>query len=236
MDQKNRKRRQSSTHRPAHEASHDLLHAYAHTTMMGEVPEIKYPAVSRHLAECDECRADLDELLKVSQDAYTAADEPLIDLPQPNLSRLRRPWQQHKIRAHPWFIDRLGRLWLEFSEEILRAWQPSPLLGPARGTLLYTYSGKSEADSADGGQADDQALALKVDVMAEPDPRTALVRITVDLPAQNTLDQSGVPVTLYVGDTARHSATDTSCTVSFVQVPRDSLATIRLEIKVGQLA
>jgi hypothetical protein len=227
------KRRQGATDRRPHEEIGDLLHAYAHETLMGGSPETDYPAVAAHLAECAACRASLDEQLEVTRAVLSTADQPVTDCRQPDLSRLPRPWRQKIDRARPWFVDRVGRLWLEFSEDLLRGWLPSPLLGSARGSLLYTYSGQAGEDDSAKGPAD---VALKIDVLTEQDPRTALLRITLDLPAQNALDQSGVPITLHMDDIARHGTTDASGTVSFDQVPREALSRMRLEIRVGRSA
>src|ERR1044071_6688824 len=129
----------SSTDMLSHEEIGDLLHAYAHEVLMGGGPEERFPAVAAHLAQCAACRAELDELLEVTRAVYSADEAPVSSYPGPDLSRLPRPWQKQNDTDRPWFIDRFRRLWLEFSQPLLQAWQPSPLLGPARGILLFAY-------------------------------------------------------------------------------------------------
>jgi len=224
MDQTNAKRRQSTTVRLSHQHVSDLLHAYAHEISIGGSPETRYPAVAAHLAKCARCRADLDEVLEVTRIAVDPTGTPAIAGPPPDLSRLPRPWQQRNTTERPWFIDRFERLWLEFSQSLLQGWQPSPLLGSLRGTLLFAY--RQEVASNDPG--------LRIEVYAEDDPATTIMSVTVDIPGRNALDQSGLPVTAYVGDTVRQAVTDKSGTARFPQIPRDALVSLRLAITLGR--
>jgi hypothetical protein len=220
------KRRQSTTVRLSHNEVGDLLHAYAHETLIGGSPEARYPAVAAHLARCARCRADLAEVLEVTRVAFDPAGAPALACTPPDLSRLTRPWQQQTVAERPWFIDRFERIWLEFSQPLLRTWQPSPLLGSARGALLFAY--RQEAASNDP--------SLRVEVYAEDDPATTLVSVTVDVPGRNALDQSGMPVTVYVGDSVRQAETDKSGTARFPQIPRQALQSLRLAITLGRSA
>jgi len=204
----------------------DLLHAYAHETLIGGSPETRYPAVAAHLAHCKHCRADLEEVLEVTRSAFDPAGAPAIASPPPDLSQLPRPWQKQTVADRPWFIDRFERLWLEFSQPLLQAWQPSPLLGTVRGTLLFAY--RQETASNDPN--------LRVEVYAEEDPATTLVSITVDLPGRNALDQSGLPVPVHVGNTIRQAETDKSGTARFPHIPRDALVSLRLAITLDRSA
>ncbi|MFL5802924.1 MAG: hypothetical protein ACJ8CR_14430 [Roseiflexaceae bacterium] len=192
---------------------------------MGDAPEARYPAVAAHLARCAHCRADLAELLEETRAAADPTDLPASARPQPDLARLPRPWQQSGT-DRPWFIDRFRRLWLEFSQPLLQSWQPSPLLGAARGTLLFGY--QQEALSNDPG--------LRVHIYADDDPTMALVSVTVDLLDQNALDQAGLAVAIYIDDSAWWAETDRSGTARFSQVPRDALGRLRLAITLDRSA
>jgi hypothetical protein len=226
MSHDNPRRRQSTSVGLSHSDVGDLLHAYAHETLVGGSPETRYPEVAAHLARCARCRADLEEVLAVTRAAFDPAGAPANAYPPPDLSRLARPWQTQTTAERPWFIDRFQHLWLEFSQPLLQAWQPSPLLGSARGTRLFAY--QQETTSNDPG--------LRVEAYAEDDPATALLSVTVDIPDRDALDQSGIPVTVYLGATARHADTDMSGTARFSRIPRDALASLRLEITLGRSA
>jgi len=226
MGQNNPRRRQSVTVRLSHSEVGDLLHAYAHETLMGASPETHYPALAAHLATCARCRADLDELLEVTHSAFDPAGERAIACATPDLSRLPRSWQKQTVAERPWFIDHFERLWLEFSQPLLQVWQPSPLLGSIRGTLLFAYRQETTSNDPD----------LKVEVYAEDDPVTTMLSVTIDLPKRNALDQSGIPVTVYVGDTVRQAETDKSGTAHFPHIPRDALVGLRLAITLDRSA
>jgi len=219
----------------SHEESADLLYAYAYETLMGGTPEARYPQVAAHLAECASCRADLEEMLEVTEEAVMASDTPVSPY-RPDLSRLPRPWQQKTEGDRPWFIDRLGRLWIEFSEELLSGWRASPLVGAARGNLLYRYDSEQQEVNSAGLEATREEPALKVEIVVEQATAMAQVCVEVDLPGRNALNQSGIPVALYVGEHVREDRTDATGSVYFPDVPRDTLASLRLEIKVVQSA
>jgi hypothetical protein len=221
-----KKQRRSSSKQQSHAEARDLLHAYAHATLLGDSPEVRYPAVAKHLARCAICRADLKEMLEETRAAAEPVDLLADTRPQLDLTRLSQPWQQPGGDDRPWFIDQFRRLWLEFSQPLLQSWQPSPLLGAARGTQLFSY--QQEAQSQEPG--------LRIQIYAEDDPALVLVSITVDLPDQDALDQSGLPVALYMDENARWTETDQSGTARFSQVPREALDHLRLAITLDRSA
>lgn len=206
-----------------HDQVHDLLYAYAHERLM-RASHTRYPVVAEHLAQCEVCRTDLQELLELMEIATTATYTASVDNPKPDLSKLPRPWQQKISASRPWFIDQFGQLWLETNQQVLQSWEPSALLGAVRGSLLYTHV--EDAVSNDPG--------LNIAIYAEDDPALALLSITVDDPQRDALDQSHIPVTLYIDGTARQAKTDSSGTVRFTHIPRAALATLRLAITLDQ--
>lgn len=219
-------RRPSLHDRLSHQEVRDRLHAYAFATLMEDAPEARYPAVAAHLARCAECRADLDELLDMTRAAAMGLGEPVSPDSAPDLSRLPRPRMKTTTRSPPWFIDQLGRLWLEFSEALLRSWQPSPVLGTPRGDLLYEYHYESET----------LAPSLTVEIFAEEHPEMALLCVTIDVPNRDVLDQVGMPITLHGAGMLQHAETDRSGTACFPHIARAALAHLRLEITVDQSA
>jgi anti-sigma factor RsiW len=212
--------------RPAHEDVRHRLHAYAFATVIGESPEVRYPDVAAHLAECATCRNDLNELIAITHAGALELDAPIGDYPLPDMSRLTRPWLKAMNQGRPWFIDRLGRLWLEFSEALLRSWEPSPMLGPARGALLYEYRHEAQADDP----------SLSVEIFAEEHAETTLVCVMVDVPTQAALDQAGTLIVLHGAGAPQPVETDRSGTARFAHVPRSLLADLRLEIMVDRSA
>jgi hypothetical protein len=210
----------------SHQEVRDRLHAYAFATLMEDTPEVRYPAVAAHLARCAECRADLDELLEMTRAAAMGSGEPASQEIAPDLSRLPRPWMKTTNRAPPWFIDQLGRLWLEFSQALLRSWQPSPVLGTPRGDLLYEYHYESQTLEP----------SLTVEIFAEEQPETALLCVTIDVPNRDVRDQVGIPITVHGAGALQHAATDRSGTARFPHIARAALAHLRLEFTVDQSA
>src|SRR5215216_4904657 len=160
-------RRPSPPERLSHQEVRDQLHAYAFATLMEDAPEARYPEVAAHLARCAECRADLDELLDMTRAAAMTVGEPVSRASAPDLSRLPRPWMKVTNTGPPWLIDQLGRLWLEFSEALLQSWQPSPVLGTARGDLLYEYHYESQT----------LGPSLAVEIFAEEHPEMVLLYV-----------------------------------------------------------
>jgi hypothetical protein len=219
-------RRPSLPDQLSHQEVHDRLHAYAFAALMKDAPEARYPAVAAHLAGCRECRADLDELLDMTRAAAIGVGEPISPDSAPDLSRLPRPWMKTTNRSPPWLIDQLGRLWLEFSEALLRSWQPSAVLGTPRGNLLYEYHYESETLEP----------SLMVEIFAEEHSEMALLCVTIDVPNQDVRDQMGIPITLHGAGVLQHAKTDRSGTARFPHVARAALAHLRLEITVGQSA
>jgi hypothetical protein len=210
----------------SHQEVRDQLHAYAFATLTQDAPEARYPAVAAHLVQCAECRADLDELLDMTRAAAMGVGEPISSGSAPDLLRLPRPRMIAANRSPPWLIDQLGRLWLEFSEALLRSWQPSRVLGTSRGDLLYEYHYESETLEP----------SLMVEIFAEEHPEMALLCVTLDAPNRDVRDQKGIPVTLHGAGVLQHAETDRSGTVRFPHIARAALAHLRLEITVGQSA
>jgi len=211
---------------PSHQEVRDRLHAYAFATLMEDAPETRFPAVAAHLARCAECRADLDELLDMTRAAAMTVGEPVSHDSAPDLSRLPRPWMKATKRSPPWFIDQLGRLWLEFSESLLRSWQPSPVLGTPRGDLLYEYHYESQTLEP----------SLTVEIFAEEHPEMVLLCATIDMPNRDVRDQMGTPIILHGAGVRQQAETDRSGTARFPHVARAALAHLRLEIMVDQSA
>jgi hypothetical protein len=126
--------------------------------------------------------------------------------------------------ASPWRTDGAGHLWLDCPP--LAPQRPSPQLGAARGEPISRF---------EWGESDDEP-ALTIELSLEPNPATVLLCLTLDVPGRSALDQSGVSVTMFEGERARHATTDASGTVRFPCVPIELLGHLRFQVLVGRTA
>lgn len=198
-------------------AIRELFPGYAAKAALGHPPE-DYPRVTAHLAICPACRADLAELIELVGPAYTGAIEPAARYPRADLSFLRQP----AAHARPWSIDALGRLLIEFSEALLDILRGPQLAGDLRGQLLYRYV--QDPDSV-------HDLNVTIEAFAE-DLAGGLgrVRVLVDRPSRDPLDQSGSRVELRADGEAWQDETDDSGCVDFSPIPLAALPRLRVAI------
>lgn len=223
MGHKRIHRRPSASHRLSHRETLAQLYAYTHELLIAGSPD---PRISEHLAVCSQCRAAFDELMEVTRTATSPNPEPAPVYPTPDLTRLRRPWDTAVSVERPWFIDQLRRLWLEFSQPLLQTWQASPLLGAHRGALLYSFQ----------HPADPPQPGLHLNIYSEDEPALALLSVNIELGERDPLDQSGIPVSLYLGEMRWQAETDQSGSVQFAHIPRSGLDQLRLAITLDQSA
>lgn len=218
-----------------HEAAAVALHVYAHDVLLGRSPENRDPQLARHVTTCAICQNDLAELLEVTRDASAFLTEPsMLPTPRLDFSRMQRPWRQTKTQQRPRFADQLGQIWIELSEEVLRSWQPLPLLGTARGALLY--SSVNSTQMALDSQAQEDDTSLTIDVLAGTAPHEVTLVITVDASARDALNQSGTRVIVYHDQAIAQGTTDSTGIVRFVGLPHELLPRLRICITVGQPA
>jgi hypothetical protein len=222
MSERDRSSRQSGYSDRSHEETHNLLSEYATATALGQTPWLRYPSTAAHLASCPTCRAELDALLELAVASYTGQVEPLSSYPPFDFSFLQPPASQPAIARPTWFIDYVGRLVVVFSEALLASMrQPSPLRA-ARGQALYRYTPEP---------APPDNLGLSIDVFADDDSADqGNVQVLLDVPGRDPLDQSGIRVTLCVGDLAWEGATGPSGSVTFTAVPLKLLPQLRVEV------
>lgn len=209
----------------AHRPIRERLPDYATAIALGDSARAAYPEIAAHLAGCAACRAALDELLELTVPAYTGAVETAPAYPRADLSFLRPPAvapAAARERTRPWLIDEAGRLVVIFSQALLDALRQPTLAGATRGRLLYHYVQEQ------GAPAD---VEVTIEIFAEDAAREAgRVRVCVELPGRDPLDQAGSLVVLRAGDFARHGETDETSQIDFAPVPLALLPDLRVEI------
>jgi hypothetical protein len=223
MSRHNLNKRQTGPTTLSHEAANASLYTYANEAVLGHAPEALYPEVAAHLATCVECCADLDELLTHARSAHAGAIEPAPSYPKVNLARLTPPWRNSNTTPHPWFVDRLGRLWVDFSEALLTTLRPPAFAGGAReSSLLYAFHARRQSP---------HDLAWTIQILAEAESEMVAMQINVDVPNRRPFDQAGSQVVLHMEQATRHDATDELGSVAFEHIPLNALPKLRVEIR-----
>ena len=205
-----------------HEEVRASLPEYAAALALRQVPPARYSVVAAHLESCSACRAELEALLELVMPAYTGQVVPAPSFPQFDLSFLWPPAAQPAEVRPTWFIDDLRRLVIVFSSGLLTSMRPPRLARAVRGQTLYSYT-------PDPPLPDN--LRVTIDVFAgDDDPELGDVEVLVDVPARDPFDQSGLHVTLRVGDLVWEGPTDEAGSVTFTSVPLKLLPHLRAEI------
>jgi hypothetical protein len=203
-----------------HTAARERFPAYAAAVARGGAPPPD-SVLMAHLAACVACRAELDELLAVTRAAYDGQFAAAPRYPAADLSFLH-PAPVARIRDHMWRLDHLGRLAIQFSDALVAALAPRAATGAARGQFLFRYV-------QDPGTVDD--LEITIEVFAEDATRNlGRVRVGVDVPSRDALDQSGSRVVVRAGETAWQGETDESGSVDLAPIPLALVNQMRVEI------
>ena len=208
----------------------DLLPAYVDATLAGGDAAATFPDVSVHLAGCTTCSAVYDELaalLALEQSGKLAAppvaaafDFSYLPAPSPQPATAAQP------SARPWRVDALGRLIIQFSEELLRslqgpALQPSYLKGDAPQPLTIAI--------------DDEVDDLAVHISAEPTRRNVQlvdVEVDVDIPSRGGWPNlAGSVITLSIEDAEfDRQETDAFGKALFEGVPREDIPAVTVVV------
>jgi hypothetical protein len=209
-----------------HAAAREQFAAYAAALARGDAPP-RADELQAHLTDCASCRAELDELVAVAMAAYggqiaAAPSYPAADLSflMPAKDLVATP--ARPTRAQPWQIDERGVLEVRFSPALVVGLAPRAAVGAARGQFLFRYV-------QEPGSVDD--LGVTIEVFAEDAARNlGRVRVGVDVPSRDALDQSGSQVVIRAGEAAWHGETDESGTVDLAPIPLDVVNQMRVEI------
>ena len=203
-----------------HATAREQFPAYAAAVARGDAPP-RDDQFQAHLTVCAACRAELDELVAVAVSAYSGQIAAAPAYPTADLSFLR-PGPAPPARDHPWLIDELGRLAIQFSDALVAMLAPRAAVGAARGQFLFRYV-------QDPGSVDD--LGVTIEVFAEDAARNlGRVRVGVDVPSRDALDQSGSRVVVRAGEAAWQGETDESGSVDLAPIPLNVVNQMRVEI------
>jgi hypothetical protein len=209
-----------------HAAAREQLPAHAAALARGHAlaPDAE---LSTHLAACAACRAELDELAAVAMSAYDGQIPAAPAYPAADLSFLTPAdalvaTPALPTHAHPWQIDKRGRLAIQFSPALVAGLAPRAAVGAARGQFLFRYV-------QEPGSVDD--LGVTIEVFAEDAARNlGRVRVGVDVPSRDALDQSGSRVVVRAGEAAWQGETDESGSVDLAPIPLNVVNQMRVEI------
>ena len=203
----------------SHEAIQERLPEYAAIAALGREPAADLPDVAAHLARCAPCRARLAELLAMTATAYAGEVAPARRYPAPDLGFLP---PAERARERPWWVDEAQRVVIDFSQALLDSLRPSLLVGATRGQLLYRY------EQAPGSLPD---LELAIEVFEDDgDQQSGWVRVSVEVPSRDPLDQPPTMVSLQARDLIRVGTTDETGLVDFAAVPLAVLPTLRVTV------
>jgi hypothetical protein len=207
----------------AHDDVTILLPHYATITALGGAPERAYPQIAAHLASCAACRAELDELLKLTLATYTDQVALAPAYPQADLAFLERHAPRPELGHRIWFFDRAGRVVVAFSEALLASLRQPSLAGMLRSGPLYRYIHEP-------GSLPD--LNLTIEIYAdEMSPDRGRVQVVLDVPSRNTFDQAGGHVTLRAGEQSWQDQTDETGYAEFPSIPLAALPQLSVTIE-----
>ena len=203
----------------SHEAIRERLPEYATIAALGREPATAFPDVAAHLALCADCREHLDELLALTVSAYAGEVVPAPRSTEPDLGFLH---PVECVHEQSWWIDEAQRVVIDFSQALLDSLRPSLLVGATRGQLLYRY------EQAPGSLPD---LELAIEVFEDDgDQQSGWVRVSVEVPSCDPLDQPPTAVGLHARDLIRTGTTDETGTVDFTAIPLVVLPTLRVTV------
>lgn len=222
------------------------LAAFVDAELDGQPAAERFPAVAGHLATCKTCQQDYAELralLAMERDGQFeqppgAEAEPVFDRiaslsvepqaePAPGArSTPSAARQLPEPLRRPWRLEAAKRLVIEFSADLLRALQPSPLQpatlkSGAAPTVSYTLA----------GEVDDLNVAIHVEPSRQ-DPHLATVEVDVEIPSRGGWPHlAGSAVTLRRNeDVLDEQETDAFGKAVFEDVAVDDLPQLAFEI------
>ena len=206
----------------------DLLPEYLQAEAEGRADDAQWHLVAFHLETCPHCSAECATLSELLELAHRERGEEPPRYPVPDLSFLRRakdgPPQPLSI---PWRLDELGHLIIEFSAEVLRAFQM-----PA-----YAVSGlkskppKALCQISLKEAVEDTEITITVEEM-RADPVRCTVAVGVDIPSRGGWPNlAGTEVTLKRGELELNTqTTDAHGEAVFEGIATDDLPHLVFEV------
>lgn len=209
------------------DASHDLLYAYIDAELDGEDVSVKFPQIYKELQNC----STLKEEYHMLRDLLVAErDEQLEQPPFPALFDFSYLPQNNSIEpSQPWHWMELGKLVVQFSNELLESLQPPASLaavksgGEEGGEALFQYTLQGQVEDVD------------VEIVARTsrsDPNLCNISVFIDIPSRNGWPNlSGSRVLMRRSDeSVETQVTDAFGKVLFTDVHESELPSLTFEI------
>lgn len=206
----------------------ELLPEYFQADKEGRTGEARWQSLTRHLDVCPACRAAYAVLVDLIALAGNEEETSFTTDLEPDLSFLDEKQSEPTGSTSSWQLDRLGRLIIDFSVELLRSWQiasPSPV-GLKDDQLINTlYQGSITEVNAD------VAVTITVEARREDSQHCNLLVEVNILSRGGWPHLGGTEVILKQYDTVLEiQQTDSFGQVLFEAVPAGALPQLRLEI------
>ena len=220
---------------PRHEHIGEILFEYATLLMAGIPPGPEWQPLEDHLASCDACSSELEELRQILNDTYSGALEPMPPEAEPDLSFLPPlPFAQAELpkpvvpaiveRAKSeafGALDAARQIVIQFTSSLVDVLRQPVLAGGYRGTHYCSY---------EYPRPNDEAVQITIDISTSDQSRKLCrVLVCVANPAQ-PFDQEGGQVTLRFGTFTRAAVTDHQGYAPFDDIPLDFISQLQFTI------
>ncbi|MDY7075796.1 MAG: hypothetical protein SXV54_02620 [Chloroflexota bacterium] len=162
-----------------------LLPDYLQAEADGQAEGAQWRPVALHLETCPHCSAEYTALLELIELAYGERGEEPSHYPVPELPFLHREKKrQPRPAGVPWRLDELGRLIIELSDELVRAFR-LPIYQPAYATptLKSKQSSKTLCHFSLKEAVDDLEVTVTAEEM-RADPTRCTVIVEANIPSQ----------------------------------------------------
>jgi hypothetical protein len=212
----------------SHDALRERLPEYATTIILRHAVALKDTdqIIQDHLKVCVACQTELAELIELGGPLYRGEVEMLYDPPHFQLDFLRTGAAKAPVAQPSWWRDQLGRLFVQFSNELLSALRPRSQLMAARseGMTLLRYQPQADPPGS---------FYLTIDILDQRDPETVALHVQIDLADRDALNQEQTIVRIEGRGQVWSDETNESGVAIFPDIPRQLLAELRVAIDPG---
>jgi hypothetical protein len=200
---------------------HKRLAAYVRAGLHGTRSEAEFPDLMAHVQVCDTCRAELNRLLEQTPHELVQ-DERALSEARIDSSTSSMNHTTPQLTKESWGHMEHGSLVLELSEVLRTVPHYVGQTRALRGQLLWR--GVREPTVA-------QNMHVTIEVCAD-ETRQGIgsIRVDIDVPSRDPLDQAGSHVTLRADDFVQRHETDELGSVTFSSVPLELIRQLRIEI------
>jgi hypothetical protein len=211
-----------------------LLPDYVQAQQSGQGKEARWQPIATHLASCPHCVEERAELEMLVKEAFVGGEKRPLRAPAPDLSFLEPTRTGKPAAPQPWRLDELGRLLVEFTDDLLCS-----LLLPAR-RPAYALAGLKSSTPGMLFELPIQApdADLGVTIRAEGERAASdhcTLCVQVDIPSRGGWPHlAGTEVTLkQPGHEPAQEWTDAYGEAIFDGIPVENLAGLVIEVLPG---